>query len=192
MLRKPSCGAQNLPRLERGQILTATPFPPRCFRHRRRFGGNAPAGSRRSGSNPSLMKKRACPKGQALSWRRRRDLNPRAGFPTYSLSRGAPSPLGYFSMVNYHENFCSSLDVKWRRGRDSNSWSLAGSLVFKTSSLNHSDTSPCLARVIYYHKGKTHVNGFRKSFLSSRKDRTRLHSWHTPIAGRDSTPHNRE
>ena len=29
-------------------------------------------------------------------WRRKRDLNPRAGFPTYSLSRGAPSPLGYF------------------------------------------------------------------------------------------------
>lgn len=27
-------------------------------------------------------------------WRRTRDLNPRAGFPTYSLSRGAPSPLG--------------------------------------------------------------------------------------------------
>ncbi len=24
-------------------------------------------------------------------WRRRRDLNPRAGFPAYSLSRGAPS-----------------------------------------------------------------------------------------------------
>ena len=34
-----------------------------------------------------------------LSWRRRRDLNPRAGYPTYSLSRGAPSPLGYFCMV---------------------------------------------------------------------------------------------
>ena len=31
-----------------------------------------------------------------LCWRRKRDLNPRAGFPTYSLSRGAPSPLGYF------------------------------------------------------------------------------------------------
>ena len=29
-----------------------------------------------------------------------RDLNPRAGFPTYSLSRGAPSPLGYFRMLN--------------------------------------------------------------------------------------------
>ena len=24
-------------------------------------------------------------------------MNPRAGYPTYSLSRGAPSPLGYFS-----------------------------------------------------------------------------------------------
>ena len=32
-------------------------------------------------------------------WRRKRDLNPRAGFPTYSLSRGAPSPLGYFSKM---------------------------------------------------------------------------------------------
>ena len=34
-------------------------------------------------------------------WRRKRDVNPRAGFPTYSLSRGAPSPLGYFCMANY-------------------------------------------------------------------------------------------
>ncbi len=30
-------------------------------------------------------------------WRRKRDLNPRAGCPTYSLSRGASSPLEYFS-----------------------------------------------------------------------------------------------
>ena len=36
---------------------------------------------------------------------------------------------------------------RWRRGRDSNSWFLAESLVFKTSSLNHSDTSPCLTLV---------------------------------------------
>ncbi len=35
----------------------------------------------------------------ALPWRRRRDLNPRAGYPTYALSRGASSPLEYFSMV---------------------------------------------------------------------------------------------
>ena len=31
-------------------------------------------------------------------WRRRRDLNSRAGCPTYTLSRGASSPLEYFSV----------------------------------------------------------------------------------------------
>ena len=31
-------------------------------------------------------------------WRRRRDLNPRASCPTYTLSRGASSPLEYFSI----------------------------------------------------------------------------------------------
>ncbi len=34
-----------------------------------------------------------------LFWRRRRDLNPRASCPTYTLSRGASSPLEYFSKV---------------------------------------------------------------------------------------------
>ena len=29
---------------------------------------------------------------EAAIWRRRRDLNPRAGYPTYALSRGASSP----------------------------------------------------------------------------------------------------
>ena len=38
---RPSRGAQNLPRLERGQILTASPPSPRFFRHRRRFGDGA-------------------------------------------------------------------------------------------------------------------------------------------------------
>ena len=33
-----------------------------------------------------------------LFWRRRRDLNPRASCPTYTLSRGASSPLEYFSI----------------------------------------------------------------------------------------------
>ena len=32
-------------------------------------------------------------------WRRRRDSNSRAGCPTYALSRGASSPLEYFSMI---------------------------------------------------------------------------------------------
>ena len=30
-------------------------------------------------------------------WRSRRDLNSRAGYPTYALSRGASSPLEYYS-----------------------------------------------------------------------------------------------
>ena len=41
-----------------------------------------------------------------LSWRRKRDLNPRDPFEPYSLSRGAPSPLGYFSMVNMQSIDC--------------------------------------------------------------------------------------
>ena len=32
-----------------------------------------------------------------IRWRRRRDLNSRASFPTYTLSRGTSSPLEYFS-----------------------------------------------------------------------------------------------
>ena len=78
-------------------------------------------------------------------------MNPRASYPTYSLSRGAPSPLGYFSMVKTKNPI---IIKKWRRGRDSNSWSLAGSLVFKTSSLNHSDTSPYQASYILPHQIK--------------------------------------
>ena len=34
-----------------------------------------------------------------IHWRRRRDLNSRAGCPTYTLSRGASSPLEYFCIV---------------------------------------------------------------------------------------------
>ncbi len=83
-----------------------------------------------------LTKKEKDYKSSPFSWRRRRDLNPRAGHPTYTLSRGASSPLEYFSMVN--------LKLSWRRERDSNPWLLAESLVFKTSSLNHSDISPYL------------------------------------------------
>ncbi len=38
-------------------------------------------------------------------WRRRRDSNPRASFePAYALSRGASSPLEYFSMVAFSLN----------------------------------------------------------------------------------------
>ena len=36
----------------------------------------------------------------------------------------------------------------WRRGWDSNPWPVAGSPVFKTGSLNHSDISPGIAFVL--------------------------------------------
>ena len=71
-------------------------------------------------------------------WRRKRDLNPRDPFEPYSLSRGAPSPLGYFSNVGE----CDIREFCWRRGWDSNPRCIAASPVFKTGSLNRSDTSP--------------------------------------------------
>ena len=71
-------------------------------------------------------------------WRRKRDLNPRDPFEPYSLSRGAPSPLGYFSS----NGECDIRGICWRRGWDSNPRCIAASPVFKTGSLNRSDTSP--------------------------------------------------
>ena len=44
-------------------------------------------------SAPVTFKKVAASDMQlAATWRRRRDSNPRAGYPTYALSRGASSP----------------------------------------------------------------------------------------------------
>ena len=54
----------------------------------------------------------------------------------YSLSRGAPSA----SWVLLH------VKERWRREWDSNPRHIAVSLVFKTSSLNRSDISPCFNR----------------------------------------------
>ena len=71
-------------------------------------------------------------------WRRRRDLNPRYAFTYYSLSRGAPSA----SWVLLH---AEKKIFAWRRERDSNPRCLSTSLVFKTSSINHSDISPRFA-----------------------------------------------
>ena len=48
--------------------------------------------------------------------RRRRDLNPRAGFPTYTLSRGASSA----SWVLLQSKVCYTYSKKWRREWDSN------------------------------------------------------------------------
>ena len=70
-------------------------------------------------------------------WRRKRDLNPRDPFEPYSLSRGAPSPLGYFSSM---VNAISGINVAERVGFEPTVHS--ASPVFKTGSLNRSDTSP--------------------------------------------------
>ena len=45
-------------------------------------------------SAPYLCRIKKQPDYCPAAWRGLRDLNSRAGFPTYSLSRGAPSPLG--------------------------------------------------------------------------------------------------
>ena len=46
---------------------------------------------RRSGPNPGEQSETPRTFVRGFFWRRRRDLNPRAGFPTYALSRGASS-----------------------------------------------------------------------------------------------------
>ena len=81
-----------------------------------------------------------------LSWRRRRDLNPRAGYPTYSLSRGAPSPLGYFCMVKlnltiYNQVVKPVINV-WRREWDSNPRCLATRRFSRPFRYDHFGISP--------------------------------------------------
>ena len=99
LLRRPPCGARNptcggfaaLPRSDRCGAGFSL-FPPLAAVEPR-----TPAGSRRFGFKSqrlidSFAKNNSrSKKSERLFWRRRRDLNPRAGFPTYALSRGASS-----------------------------------------------------------------------------------------------------
>ena len=73
-----------------------------------------------------------------LLWRRRRDLNPRDTFAPYSLSRGAPSPLGYFSKG------CCLYKKMWRRGWDSNPRALSDKRFSRPPRYDHFDTSPTI------------------------------------------------
>ena len=66
---------------------------------------------------------------------------------TYSLSRGAPSASWVLLQVSITDWIfcklnCMIEEIRKRRRWDSNPRPLSESLVFKTSSLNHSDTSP--------------------------------------------------
>ena len=72
-------------------------------------------------------------------------MNPRCGFPHYSLSRGAPSATWVLLHRPVSMNFVSLNHFKegnWRRERDSNPRYLSVSLVFKTSAINRSAISP--------------------------------------------------
>ena len=77
-----------------------------------------------------------------FSWRRLRDLNPRDGYPPYALSRGASSANLSKSPdeVWYYYEKCSYKRYGGEGGIRTHG--SCESLVFKTSSLNHSDTSP--------------------------------------------------
>ena len=73
--------------------------------------------------------------------RRRRDLNPCAAVNDLLPFQGSPfGQLGYFSMLDDYDLYMNGKIE--RREWDSNPRPLSESLVFKTSSLNRSDTSP--------------------------------------------------
>ncbi len=71
-------------------------------------------------------------------WSGWQDLNPR---PT------GPKPVALPSCAT--PRYKAKFNFMWRRGWDSNPRSLSESLVFKTSSLNHSDTSPSMSSTSY-------------------------------------------
>ena len=77
-------------------------------------------------------------------WRRKRDSNPRAGFPTYALSRGASSTCLSISpnavKLNSRNDPCILL--KWRRGWDSNPRALSDKRFSRPPRYDHFDTSP--------------------------------------------------
>ena len=64
-------------------------------------------------------------------------MNPRAAFTTYTLSRGASSA-NLSTSPNIYDIGLNGGEAEIR------TLGAFASLVFKTSSLNHSDTSPCV------------------------------------------------
>ena len=82
--------------------------------------------------------------------RRRRDLNPRAAFTTYTLSRGASSAtwvllhIGRIVIIIQFTKCPFCIEKGHFVGGETEIRTLGSfeSLVFKTSSLNHSDISP--------------------------------------------------
>ena len=127
---------------------TATPTPTRFIAFSALVGvAHAGPGAQVQIPFPPQKTKSSRPTGRLLfSWRRRRDLNPRAGYPTYSLSRGAPSPLGYFCMVKlnltiYNQVVKPVINV-WRREWDSNPRCLATRRFSRPFRYDHFGISP--------------------------------------------------
>ena len=87
----------------------------------------------RSARNTSFKKHTFGRQKCVFCWRRRGDSNSRAAFTTYTLSRGASSA-----------SLSTSPNLKYSYGGEAGIRTLGTfvSLVFKTSSLNRSDTSP--------------------------------------------------
>ena len=92
-------------------------------------------------------------------------MNPRCGFPHYSLSRGAPSATWVLLQANRHISI-------WKINGGESGIRTHGSFespVFKTGSLNHSDISPQAerhqahqTRVLSYHIRRAMSTVFRK------------------------------
>ena len=93
-------------------------------------------------------------------------MNPRAAFTTYTLSRGASSA----NLSTSPNLVFIKFTVNKKSGGEAEIRTLGAfaSLVFKTSSLNHSDTSPnmhFLTRLDYYITSNTICQAFFKLFL---------------------------
>ena len=104
--------------------------------------------------------------------------------PSHRLPRSTPlagEPLQPYLGTSPCELSMFGLQVSiripvWRRERDSNPRRLAASLVFKTSSINHSDISPCrdqtppipVQRPYSIAKGRPTVNNPNTASLTSR------------------------
>ncbi len=86
-------------------------------------------------------------------------MNPRDGYPPYALSRGAssanlstsPQP-NFHSVFNFDSGKASLNETCLSVGGETEIRTLGSfeSLVFKTSSLNHSDISPYRERIVLY------------------------------------------
>ena len=72
----------------------------------------------------------------AATWRRRRDLNSRAAYTTYTLSRGASSPLEYFSTVKISDP-SSAKPLVCRLLKATESFEINGDIISHNTKFNN-------------------------------------------------------